>query len=178
MNNVIDKGRFIAFVGPIGCGKTLAAVACIKNYKENNPEVKILSTLKMRYIRHGGFRLGEMLSYKDKLIFLDMVESYTSRRLTEGLEDNFVGSIDQLEENKNKLIITICNPDELLPSLQPYLDTIILTKYCRTTDRVLMSIRKKSLDRPVLEYISDASKYFKYYDTLDLPSKELQRIKK
>ena len=160
---IIKNGRFILFYGKIGEGKTLAAVKLVKELAEKGN--KVFTNIKLNEIKSLPFHKRSFLRYKDKVIFLDMIDFSpltTSQQYTKFTNPD---RIDKFFSNNNTLIVTMQDPQYLCPALKFRLNNAFECYMNRSRNiLVLDSIRNKKY------IIRDKEAYFRFYNTMEMPN--------
>lgn len=165
-------GRFTAFSGLQGSGMTLSVVALLKQMSEGENCPNIITNAYLKEIPHEKFKLENLFNYKDSIIFIDIAE-FIIIRDRNGVLDNIIGFLSELEENNNTCIITTQSLHFIEPIAVDFIDTIVTPNYKRDRDCVNLRIIKRSAEgktsHPAYLRINNASRYFKSYDTFKMP---------
>ncbi len=162
---MLKRSDFIVFYGNIGSGKTLGAVGYIKDCEFKN----LVSNVTLNEIKYMPFHRHSFLRYKNKVVFLDMVDFYsdmTSQRNRNRREKLVAERMIKFFNNGNKLIITIIDPCFLYPAIQKMLTCQILTEVDLNNDKLKMTAIDGITSRQFV--VEGISKYFNLYNTTEL----------
>lgn len=137
-------GNFSVITGGMACGKTLTAIAFLKELSKININKSIISNTKIKGIKYLPFKLTQLFDYKNSIVYLTHNE-YTTKRPNEYITDNMIGFINDLKDNNNLLILELLSVDELLPVIVPYYDLIVRPRLL-SDERLHIQILNKGLD--------------------------------
>ncbi len=157
--------NFIVFFGPMAGGKTLAAVKYIFELSERNKKVKIISNIHLKNIRYKLFNKRAFLKYKNKIVFLDMIDFYYDY-VGRHAHKNIVERLDTFFENDNILIATLQEPRFLYPTVRDKVDNFI---YC-TTIYPSKIIKLFDTTTKGIGVIRNPEQFYGLYDTTEIPN--------
>ena len=158
-------GNFILFYGKMREGKTLAAVRFIKDILDENKNVKVISNIRLKNFPYKPFNRKGFKKYKNKLVFLDMIDFAGEFIPTRGEKTNTEEKLTKFFSNGNSLIATMIEPQMLYPAAKK---RITLALECSMPNLNTIRLDDHTNQRAYL--IRDIQQYFGLYDTRQIPN--------
>ena len=164
-------GRFTVYVGRVGSGKTLGAVIHLYKLSKTHPELSLVSNHHLTGIPYEPFDIDKLNTYKDKIVFIDLVETYSSSRKYKDSVWKVKFFLDRIKNNNCYLITTSPDTSYFSAPILVHISTIVDTRYYRGPHpqlrlaRLTLKSRKHSIKFYLLKGVK---RYFKFYNTREI----------